>query len=156
MLNVDDIERLVRAEHWDPFVLLGPHPAEVTGRPATVVRAFVPEAQAIALLTEETAISAVPMTCVDPAGLFETCVPTALQKSHYRLRVTDRWGHTVERHDPYAFGPLISDFDLHLFAEGRLYRGYALLGAHRMAVDAVHGVRFVVWAPNARRVSVVG
>jgi len=156
MLNVDDIQRLMQAEHWDPFVLLGPHPAEIAGRPGTVVRAFVPEAQAMTLLTDETAIGAVSMTRVNPAGLFEAGVPTALDKSRYRLRVTDRWGHTIERHDPYAFGPLISDFDLHLFAEGRLYRGYQLLGAHVATVDGVPGVRFVVWAPNARRVSVVG
>ena len=62
----------------------------------------------------------------------------------------------VERHDPYAFPPLLTDFDLHLFAEGRHYRAYDMMGAHVRTVEGVAGVHFVVWAPNALRVSVVG
>ena len=58
--------------------------------------------------------------------------------------------------DPYAFSQLITDFDLHLFSEGRLYRAYNLLGAHCLSLDGIAGVRFIVWAPNAKRVSVVG
>ena len=62
----------------------------------------------------------------------------------------------MERHDPDAFPPLLTDFDLHLFAEGRHYRAYDMMGAHVRTVEGVAGVHFVVWAPNALRVSVVG
>jgi 1,4-alpha-glucan branching enzyme len=52
--------------------------------------------------------------------------------------------------------PLLSDTDLWLLAEGKHLRPYEVLGAHPMARDGVAGTRFAVWAPNARRVSVVG
>jgi 1,4-alpha-glucan branching enzyme len=51
---------------------------------------------------------------------------------------------------------LLSDFDLHLLAEGTHYRNYDKLGAHCIAADGIPGVRFAVWAPNASRVSVIG
>ena len=51
---------------------------------------------------------------------------------------------------------MLSDFDLYLLGEGNHLALYDKLGAHPMEMDGVHGVAFVVWAPNARRVSVVG
>jgi len=51
---------------------------------------------------------------------------------------------------------LLSDFDLHLLAEGTHYRSYEKLGAHCLDADGVAGVHFAVWAPNASRVSVIG
>ena len=149
----DEIERLVRAEHWDPFSILGPQPAD--DGMGTVVRAFLPEVAAVSLLPEESDGQPVPMRAVHDAGLYEARLPHGAP-SRYRLRVTDRWGNVSERHDPYAFSPFLSDFDLHLFAEGRQYRAYDRLGAHLRTVEGVTGVHFAVWAPNARRVSVVG
>ena len=58
--------------------------------------------------------------------------------------------------DPYSFPPLLSDFDLHLLGEGTHYNSYEKLGAHLKTVQGVRGAHFAVWAPNARRVSVVG
>ncbi len=153
-VHTADIERLVRAEHWDPFAILGPHPAG-EGSDATVVRVFVPEAVEVSLLPDGARARAIPMKAVHDAGLYEAALPPG--SSHrYRLRVADRWGNVSERHDPYAFPPLLTDFDLHLFAEGRLYRAYDRLGAHARAVDGVLGVHFAVWAPNAVRASIVG
>jgi 1,4-alpha-glucan branching enzyme len=51
---------------------------------------------------------------------------------------------------------MLTDYDLHLLAEGRHWRSYEKLGAHRIELDGVRGVRFAVWAPNATAVSVVG
>ncbi|MBW5446828.1 1,4-alpha-glucan branching protein GlgB [Cohnella sp. CFH 77786] len=50
----------------------------------------------------------------------------------------------------------ISQEDLYLFNTGQLYRAYLTLGAHLAKSDGREGVRFAVWAPNARSVSVVG
>ncbi|MEK7269081.1 MAG: alpha-amylase family glycosyl hydrolase, partial [Nitrospirota bacterium] len=108
------------------------------------------------LLPGERGSQPVPMRTVHPAGLFEATVPGVIDKTRYRLRVTDRKGGVTERHDPYAYPPLLTDFDLHLFGEGRHYRAYDMLGAHIRTVEGVAGVGFVVWAPNAMRVSVVG
>jgi 1,4-alpha-glucan branching enzyme len=158
----EHIARVVKAEHWDPFVLLGPHPTVMNGRPATVVRALLPEAREAGVLVEtgmrmeETDSGAVPMDLIHSAGLFEAQVPAAWGTFRYRLRVTDSAGAATERHDPYAYPPLLADVDLHLFAEGRHYRAYDVLGAHRLTLDGVAGVQFAVWAPNALRVSVVG
>jgi len=50
----------------------------------------------------------------------------------------------------------LTDFDLHLLAEGTHYRSFDKLGAHMCEVDGVGGVRFAVWAPNAQQVDVIG
>ena len=59
-------------------------------------------------------------------------------------------------HDPYAFPPMLTDYDLHLLGEGTHWRSYERLGAHLRTVDGVTGVNFAVWAPNAESVAVVG
>ena len=71
-----------------------------------------------------------------------------------RQRAED--GSASELADPYAFGSTVTDFDLYLLGQGTHYRLYAVLGAHPCEMDGVPGTRFAVWAPNARRVSVVG
>ncbi len=76
-------------------------------------------------------------------------------RARYRLRA--RFGdNVVELEDPYRFPPVLSDFDLYLLGEGNHLKLYDKLGAHPMTMDGVDGVAFVVWAPNAQRVSVVG
>jgi 1,4-alpha-glucan branching enzyme len=50
----------------------------------------------------------------------------------------------------------ISEFDLYLLAEGTHYRAYEKLGAHLTEKDGKRGVQFAVWAPNAKRVSIIG
>ncbi len=151
-----DLEQLIRAEHWDPHTVLGPHEVTENSRRSIMVRAFLPEALEASIIPDEPGGKPVPMTAQHGEGLFEATVPALKKRSAYRIRVTDRWGGVTERHDPYAFGLLISDHDLHLFGEGRLYRGYDLLGAHPTTMEGIPGVRFVVWAPNALRLSVVG
>ncbi len=155
-VHTEDIERVVRAEHWDPFQVLGPHPLDRNGERGTVVRAFLPEALEAMLLPDGPKAKSVSMAAVHPSGVFEATLPSSGDRLRYRLRVADRWGGVTERHDPYAFPPLLSDFDLHLFVEGKHYRAYETLGAHIVTIEGVTGVRFVVWAPNALRVSVVG
>ncbi len=75
---------------------------------------------------------------------------------NYRF-VTDYYdGTTVESADCYAFPGLFTDYDAYLFAEGDHYDIYEKMGAHPMEIDGVKGTYFSVWAPDARRVSVVG
>ena len=97
------------------------------------------------------------MTRVRPAGVFEATIAwdATPHDLAYRLRVHE--GDAVhELVDPYQFGPVLTDFDLHLFAEGTHYRAWEQLGARRLTIGDVTGVHFAVWAPNAQRVSVVG
>src|SRR5262249_17033015 len=74
----------------------------------------------------------------------------------YRLRFTYDDGSEWIHGDPYRFPPTLGDIDLHLFNEGTHRRLWCVLGAHVRTVLDVQGVSFAVWAPNARRVSVVG
>ena len=74
----------------------------------------------------------------------------------YKIQTTYKDGTTVLTSDCYSFEPQITDYDVYLFAEGKNYDIYDKLGAHPMTIDGVKGTNFAVWAPNARRVSVVG
>lgn len=76
---------------------------------------------------------------------------------NYRIQTTYEDGTTVTTADCYAFyNEVITEYDVYLFAEGKNYDIYNKLGAHPMTLDGVKGTYFAVWAPNARRVSVVG
>ena len=50
----------------------------------------------------------------------------------------------------------LTDFDRYLLNEGTHWRSYEKMGAHLREVDGVQGVNFVVWAPNAQYISVIG
>ena len=85
-------------------------------------------------------------------GLFEGLLD---ERGPYRLRIA--WPDAVhETEDPYSFGLLLGDLDLHLFSEGRHFELARCFGAQTVTIDGVNGVRFAVWAPNATRVAVVG
>ena len=74
----------------------------------------------------------------------------------YRIETNYQDGTTVVTADAYAFDSQITEFDTYLFAEGKHYDVYEKFGAHPMTIDGVKGTYFAVWAPHARRVSVVG
>ena len=148
------IEALVTGRHRDPFGILGPH--LVDGR--VVVRTLQPAAREVRLSVQLPASTDVPMRKVHPLGLYEADIPGAvgLDNLDYQLVVSFAGGVTVARRDPYQYGRVLSDYDLHLFAEGTHYRIYEKLGAHLTTVGVARGVHFAVWAPTAQRVSVVG
>lgn len=143
------VEALVQGRHGDPFALLGPH----QGSDGWVVRAFLPQALSLSLVQPESNEVLAPMRREGPDGLWIGTLP---DRSAYRLRVTTADGAITDLADPYAMPPLLGEMDLYLLREGRHQDLARCLGAHPMQVDQVQGVRFAVWAPNARRVSVVG
>ncbi|HET7314781.1 1,4-alpha-glucan branching protein GlgB [Salinisphaera sp.] len=151
-LNREHIRALVAARHGDPFSVLGPQSYRAG---ETILRALLPEAEHVAAVDPETGATLAELARIHDDGLFEGVLADAGANPRYRLRVT--WGgHTVDIDDPYRFAPIIGDYDLWLLAEGTHHRPFECLGAHPTAIDAVAGVRFAVWAPGARRVSVVG
>ena len=138
---------VIEGRHADPFNYLGRHVEN--DRP--VVRVFLPEAAAVKVLDDRGHVSELPR--IHDSGLFAGAV--AQREGCYRLRA--RFGsQEVELEDPYRFPPILSDLDLHLLGEGTHLQLYEKLGAHPMEILGVSGVAFVVFAPNARRVSVVG
>jgi 1,4-alpha-glucan branching enzyme len=147
-MTISDLERLARGEHHDPFSLLGPHRS---GK-GWSVRAIVPDASAVHLLRDGGA--EVRMERLHPDGVFEARVDE-LAPPDYRFRIEAESGERSTR-DPFAFGTAFGDLDLHLMGEGTDARLWRKLGAHPVEMDGVQGIRFGVWAPTARRVSVVG
>jgi len=108
--------------------VLGPQEEKRNGQGAYLIRAFLPDAATVVVVPVDTKQDPIPMLAVEPAGFFEARMSTRLSAHEYRLRVTDSKGGTSEAHDPYAFIPVLSEFDLHLFGEGKLYRAYEKLG----------------------------
>ena len=151
----EDVAAIIGARHHDPFSVLGLHRVLPGGPPAFVLRAFVPGAETVSAL-DEAGAPIVALTQRDEGGFFEALVPTTrATRFSYRLhatRGTARWSFR----DPYAFGPVLGPLDDHLLVEGTHRRLYERLGAHLAEHEAIEGVRFAVWAPHARRVSVVG
>jgi 1,4-alpha-glucan branching enzyme len=141
----------------DPFAVLGRHEVIVDQRPAVIVRTVQPAAWAVELVTPD---AVTPMPRRHPDGLFEARVPLGgnVFDFAYRFRVHEGAKNDRAREviDPYQYGQVLSDYDLHLFAEGTHHRAWEKLGSHVMTIGGVTGVHFAVWAPNAQRVSVVG
>ena len=138
---------LEHAEVGDPFALLGPHR---TGD-GWLLRAWLPRARQVEVQARPGAEWQA-LEEVQTPGLFAG--PIAVNKG-YRLRI--HWPDAVqETEDPYSFDLLLGEMDLYLLAEGNHLNLGHCLGAQAMTVDGVAGVRFACWAPNARRVSIVG
>jgi 1,4-alpha-glucan branching enzyme len=150
-----DIQQVAAGEHKDVFRVLGMHRVSLGGELRLVVRAFLPGATAAAVVDAGTGEWA-PMETTGADGFFELVLPSGAHPFRYRLRVTEENGTTVEQADPYSFPPTIPDFDLYLVGEGTHLRLWDVLGAHPDELEGVAGTRFAVWAPGARRVSVVG
>jgi 1,4-alpha-glucan branching enzyme len=156
-----EIEQVVHSEHSDPFHVLGAHAVEVPSRAGEsgmgiAIRAFLPEAQKAWVIPDGDPGSPVPLELVHPDGFFEVVFKDRKEHFPYQLRVMTHEGQTLQFVDPYVFPPLLTDFDLYLIGEGSHYQNYEKLGAHEREINGVAGLHFAVWAPNAKRVSVIG
>ena len=132
----------------DPFALLGKH----AGSDGSVVRTFQPGAERVTLVARDGGKELAVLDEAGPGfftGSYDGAAP-------YLLRITWPGGTEQETEDPYGFGAVLGDLDLYLFAEGRHLDLARVFGAQPREMDGVAGVAFSVWAPNARRASVVG
>ena len=145
------IDAIRKGTHGDAFSFLGPH---MKGD-GWEIRAWLPQA-----LEGSVVIPGITMPHVIPmkrAGLGGFYVATLLAKpENYLLRIKHYSGSTEDLEDPFRFPPLLTSFELHLHGEGTNYESYRTLGAHLTECEGTPGVRFAVWAPNARVVSIVG
>ncbi|MFV0281525.1 MAG: 1,4-alpha-glucan branching protein GlgB [Rhodoblastus sp.] len=141
------VETLAAGRFADPFAVLGPHQTP-QGR---IVRVFMPGALGVEILDAAGAGVNAALEKLDARGLFGGLAPDG----PYLLRI--RWPKAdFLTEDVYAFAPLLADEDLALFSAGCHPHLTDVLGARAMRVENTPGVRFSVWAPNARAVSVVG
>jgi len=155
-LSRNDIDLLVGARHWDPFSVLGPHVLKEGEQRFVSIRGIQPRAREVRVLRDTASgTRTAAMTRVHPDGVFEAQFPGDREIFPYRLEFIARDGYRWVQHDPYSFGKVLSDFDIHLLAEGSHLEQHEKLGSRVAVIGGVPGATFAVWAPNAERVSVV-
>ncbi len=140
----------------DPFSVLGMHLCSKNIlTPFLYVRTFQPQAKKVELVRVETK-EVIEMKKIHQNGLFEMAFPDETEFFAYYFKITLYSGETYETEDAYRFWPVLGDMDLYLFNEGNHKDIYEKLGSQLITHQGVLGVSFAVWAPNAKRVSVVG
>lgn len=143
---LEHMHRVLYGEHWDPHSLLGIHPFFHDHQ---IIRVFRPGAQQLCI---EVAGVIHPMRRIHDEGMFDLIVSRQIEKHQYRVFL--REGQLI--HDPYSFSPTWGEWDSYLLNQGTHYELHKKMGARFSLVDGIEGVAFIVWAPNAKRVSVVG
>ena len=142
-----DMQRIIDAEHNDPFCVLGKHPEGNKER----VQVWLPATDSVRLSDIDTE-----MQRIEGTDFFEWQGSQGQLPQHYQLERHTNDGLIETFVDPYSFAPQLGELDLHLFAEGHHWHLWRVLGAQLHTADNIEGVLFSVWAPNAMRISVVG
>ena len=139
----------------DPFDVLGIHPLETDRGIKTAIRTYQPQAR---FVRGESVDGEVEFDFVKlgDTGFFEAILDIEFKPFFYNLVIKQDDGNEYKLTDPYAFQPVLSEFDRHLIATGTHYELYRKLGANLVEHQGFKGVQFAVWAPNAKAVSVVG
>ncbi|HUB64329.1 MAG TPA: 1,4-alpha-glucan branching protein GlgB [Methylocella sp.] len=143
------VHALLAARHPDPFAVLGPHETP----DGIVIRTLVPDAESVTAVPTD-GLPAIPLLARG-GGFFEGLAKQHTRRFSYRLQAVNAGGKW-EFVDPYALPPVLGETDDYLLVEGTHRQLYERLGAHVMRFEGIDGVHFAVWAPHARRVSVVG
>jgi 1,4-alpha-glucan branching enzyme len=159
-IDIDEIFRVVRNEHYDPFKVLGLHILERGKKKQVVIRAFLPESKSASVLElgsdGKPKGTEIPMVKIMEEGFYEVVIANRTDVFPYKLKKVTQADTEETFYDSYSFLPTLTDFDLHLFGAGDHHRIYEKLGAHYAEINGIGGVQFAVWAPNARSVSVIG
>ncbi len=149
---VKELDRVLASDQHDPFQVLGFHIID-PDKPTAVIRTFQPLAESVRLVIGERKID---MYKMRDEGLFEAIIDDFNLPLTYCYEIT-LYNQTVKTiHDPYTTLPLLKDFDQYLFNNGTHYSLYDKMGAHPRVINGHNGILFRVWAPAARRVSVIG
>ena len=153
LLSPAELDSLTQLIHRSPHSLLGLHPCAI----GLVARAQVPDAVKVELVpTHEPKQPRFELKRLGDTCVFEGVTKAAKTVYAYDLVITDHDGRRRQNRDAYSFLPTLGEQDLHLFGEGNHRRLHDRLGGHLKVIDGVAGCAFAVWAPNARRVSVIG
>ncbi len=153
----DEMLRVIAGESKDPFSVLGIHnvSGETHENPTFSIRTFLPNARSV-MVNDETYGGIYQMQKVHDDGFFAVDISNKPDFFKYKFEVTDNEGNSFSVYDPYSFLPCVQEYDLYLFNQGRNHKIFEKLGAHVMENNGIKGTLFAVWAPCAKRVSVVG
>lgn len=152
LLSDAEMEAVIDGDHGNVFAVLGIHRDK--GSKNVFIRAFQPHAKSIEVIGRD-GVSRGMMNRLDERGFFQINLGAGDNFSYWFKIENDR-GEFYEAEDTYRFRPTLGDIDVYLLGEGSHLEMYRKLGAHVCEQDGVKGVSFAVWAPNAKRVSVVG
>jgi len=152
--SMNELSQILRGDHDNPHHVLGKHTIVIDNAEFTVIRVFNPAAKLVEVVDTKRTALRYKLTPEHQDGFYSVCFPEKM--GNYKIIFTNRDGQTWETRDPYSFAPTLSDLDLHLFANGTHYEVFNKMGATARTIGGVKGVAFAVWAPNAKRVSVVG
>ncbi|MCF6323805.1 MAG: 1,4-alpha-glucan branching protein GlgB [Gammaproteobacteria bacterium] len=144
---LSDMDRIAHATHHDPAAVLGRLP----GNPHKHILFYSPDTLELRLGDFKAAVPRIP-----DSDFFIYDGELDTLPEHYLLHRIDQQNNHHKYYDPYSFAAQISDYDLHLFAEGRHFHIYNILGAHKKEINGINGVHFATWAPSAERVSIIG
>ena len=154
----EHIDKIIYAYHHDPFQILGAH-FSGPGDSIVTIRMFQPHARRVAVITGEQVF---PMTRIRDEGFFSASLDRNLftdpdlDPYTYQFEVEYYSGEVHRINDPYRFLPQLEERDRYLFNFGTNYRLYDHLGSHLVVLNSIAGTAFRVWAPSARRVSIIG
>ncbi|MFN2622779.1 MAG: 1,4-alpha-glucan branching protein GlgB [Chthoniobacterales bacterium] len=149
---VDELNLFLAGAHPDPFRILGPHRVGDD----LVVRVFRPDAKEVSIVVHRKAEQSFVADRLRPEGFFQATLPGMKRDIDYHVHLTGWDESPALVRDPYSYGLIMGEVDLHLFSEGNHLQLYEQFGAHLRKIGDTEGVYFAVWAPNAQRVSVVG
>ena len=144
-----DIEAIVSGQHTDPFAVLGLHETD----DGWIARTFIPHATHVTAY-DRAGKALGSLEARGETGFFEGKL-TLKARGAVRYNASNAGGEW-DVWDPYSFGPVLGPMDDYYIGEGSHLRLFDKLGAHVIEFEGVSGTHFAVWAPNARRVSVVG
>ena len=157
IISQTELKSFIDAENAAPHSLLGMHKLNLDGRDVLVVRAFLRDAKSCEIVDMSNQQRRYAMERLAPEGFFEVVISDhGPDFFSYRLRTVGYNEEVRQFFDPYGFLPTLGEQDLYLFNEGTDYRAYNKLGSHPRNINGVPGTSFAVWAPCAKRVSVVG
>jgi len=146
-LDAELVAALAEGRHPHPHDWLGQHPVD----DGWVIRAVRPLAASVtAVRSDGTEVALTHLA----DGLWQGYAAGRAQAYQLLTRYPD--GPDWLSHDAYNFVPSIGELDLHLWGEGRHEQLWHVFGARVKQHEGVDGTGFVVWAPHARAVRVVG
>jgi 1,4-alpha-glucan branching enzyme len=142
----EQLNKILEITHHNPHAILGLHDYSEGSK---VIRLWRPEARQVYL---EVFGSIVEAKLIHDAGFFEFIVPVHTKSTDYRIYHQNG----LLAYDPYAFWPTFGEIDQHLYSKGVHYQLYQRMGGRLTTHQECKGAKFVVWAPNAKCVSLVG
>ncbi len=150
-IHPDAVQALIVGEIGAPKTLLGRHLFD----DHVSIRTFRPWADRIDIVHGQSQ-ARVKMQRLNDAGLFVASLDKSWAQAAYHFEASSADKSVESYADPYIFPPLLTDYDIYLFGQGRHQNIYEKLGAHRRQVNGIAGIHFAVWAPNCYKAAVIG